>query len=66
MRPRDVRDELTMKDFLREYLGMTGVKFGRGAAQCLSCAIIESRAIQCGRRLLHYGISSPLMIAQGH
>jgi aerobic-type carbon monoxide dehydrogenase small subunit (CoxS/CutS family) len=27
-----VRDELTMKDFLREYLGMTGAKFGRGAA----------------------------------
>jgi len=38
--PRDVRDELTMNDFLREYLGMTGTKFGCGAAQCLSCAII--------------------------
>ena len=38
--PRDVRDELTMNDFLREYLGMTGTKFGCGVAQCLSCAII--------------------------
>ena len=38
--PRDVRDDLTMNDFLREYLGMTGTKFGCGAAQCLSCAII--------------------------
>ena len=38
--PRDVRDELTMNDFLREYLGMTGTKFGCGAAQCLSCAVI--------------------------
>jgi aerobic-type carbon monoxide dehydrogenase small subunit (CoxS/CutS family) len=38
--PTDVRDELTMNDFLREYLGMTGTKFGCGAAQCLSCAII--------------------------
>ena len=38
--PRDVRDELTMNDFLREYLGMTGTKFGCGAAQCLSCAKI--------------------------
>ena len=38
--PRDVRDEMTMNDFLREYLGMTGTKFGCGAAQCLSCAII--------------------------
>jgi len=31
---------LTMNDFLREHLGMTGTKFGCGAAQCLSCAII--------------------------
>jgi aerobic-type carbon monoxide dehydrogenase small subunit (CoxS/CutS family) len=36
----DVRDDLTMNDFLREYLGMTGTKFGCGAAQCLSCAVI--------------------------
>jgi aerobic-type carbon monoxide dehydrogenase small subunit (CoxS/CutS family) len=38
--PIDVRDELTMNDFLREYLGLTGTKFGCGAAQCLSCAVI--------------------------
>ena len=38
--PIDVRDELTMNDFLREVLGMTGTKFGCGAAQCLSCAVI--------------------------
>jgi aerobic-type carbon monoxide dehydrogenase small subunit (CoxS/CutS family) len=38
--PLDVRDDLSMNDFLREYLGMTGTKFGCGAAQCLSCAII--------------------------
>jgi aerobic-type carbon monoxide dehydrogenase small subunit (CoxS/CutS family) len=42
--PRDVRDELSMNDFLREYLGMTGTKFGCGAAQCLSCAIIVDGA----------------------
>jgi aerobic-type carbon monoxide dehydrogenase small subunit (CoxS/CutS family) len=36
----EVRDELTMNDFLREHLGMTGTKFGCGAAQCLSCAVI--------------------------
>jgi aerobic-type carbon monoxide dehydrogenase small subunit (CoxS/CutS family) len=35
-----VRDELTMNDFLREYIGLTGTKFGCGAAQCLSCAVI--------------------------
>lgn len=38
--PFEVRDELSMNDFLREYLGMTGTKFGCGAAQCLSCAVI--------------------------
>jgi aerobic-type carbon monoxide dehydrogenase small subunit (CoxS/CutS family) len=38
--PRELRDDLTMNDFLREYLGLTGTKFGCGAAQCLSCAII--------------------------
>ena len=38
--PIDVRDDLSMNDFLRETLGMTGTKFGCGAAQCLSCAII--------------------------
>jgi aerobic-type carbon monoxide dehydrogenase small subunit (CoxS/CutS family) len=27
--PAEVRDELTMNDFLHEYLGMTGTKFGR-------------------------------------
>jgi aerobic-type carbon monoxide dehydrogenase small subunit (CoxS/CutS family) len=36
----EVRDDLTMNDFLREYLGMTGTRFGCGAAQCLSCAVI--------------------------
>jgi aerobic-type carbon monoxide dehydrogenase small subunit (CoxS/CutS family) len=42
--PREVRDELSMNDFLREHLGMTGTKFGCGAAQCLSCAIIVDNA----------------------
>jgi hypothetical protein len=38
--PTEVRDELTMNNYLREYLGLTGTKFGCGAAQCLSCAVI--------------------------
>jgi aerobic-type carbon monoxide dehydrogenase small subunit (CoxS/CutS family) len=38
--PFEVRDELSMNDFLREYLGLTGTKFGCGLAQCLSCAVI--------------------------
>ncbi|MDB5617455.1 (2Fe-2S)-binding protein [Tardiphaga sp.] len=42
--PAEVRDDLTMNDYLREHLGMTGTKFGCGAAQCLSCAIIVDNA----------------------
>jgi aerobic-type carbon monoxide dehydrogenase small subunit (CoxS/CutS family) len=38
--PMDVRDDLTMNDFLREMLGLSGTKFGCGVAQCLSCAVI--------------------------
>jgi aerobic-type carbon monoxide dehydrogenase small subunit (CoxS/CutS family) len=38
--PTEVRDDLSMNDYLRENLGMTGTKFGCGAAQCLSCAVI--------------------------
>src|SRR5215207_419785 len=38
--PFEVRDELSMNDFLREYLGLTGTKFGCGMAQCLSCVVI--------------------------
>jgi aerobic-type carbon monoxide dehydrogenase small subunit (CoxS/CutS family) len=42
--PIEVRDELSMNDFLREFLGMTGTKFGCGAAQCLACAVIVDKA----------------------
>jgi aerobic-type carbon monoxide dehydrogenase small subunit (CoxS/CutS family) len=38
--PREVREDLSMNDFLREYLSLTGTKFGCGAGQCLSCAVI--------------------------
>lgn len=38
--PMEVRDDLSMNDFLREVLGMTGTKFGCGGAQCLSCTVI--------------------------
>jgi aerobic-type carbon monoxide dehydrogenase small subunit (CoxS/CutS family) len=38
--PTNVRDDLSMNDYLREYLGLTGTKFGCGAAQCLCCAVI--------------------------
>ncbi|WP_428030446.1 (2Fe-2S)-binding protein [Ancylobacter sp.] len=38
--PIEVRDDLSMNDFLREVLGMTGTKFGCGVSQCLSCVVI--------------------------
>ena len=38
--PFEVRETLSMNDFLREVLGMTGTKFGCGAGQCLCCAVI--------------------------
>jgi aerobic-type carbon monoxide dehydrogenase small subunit (CoxS/CutS family) len=38
--PTEVHADLTLNDYLREYLGLTGTKFGCGAAQCLSCAVI--------------------------
>jgi aerobic-type carbon monoxide dehydrogenase small subunit (CoxS/CutS family) len=41
--PIEVRDELSMNDFLREVLGMTGTKFACGAGQCLSCAVIVDK-----------------------
>jgi aerobic-type carbon monoxide dehydrogenase small subunit (CoxS/CutS family) len=42
--PIEVRADLSMNDFLREVLGLTGTKFGCGAAQCLSCAVIVDAA----------------------
>ena len=37
--PIEIRDDLSMNDFLREYLGMTGTKFGCGAALCGACTV---------------------------
>ncbi|WP_454918105.1 (2Fe-2S)-binding protein [Xanthobacter sediminis] len=42
--PLDVHDGLSMNDLLREVLDMTGTKFGCGAGQCLSCAVIVDNA----------------------
>ena len=52
--PTDVRDDLSMNDFLREYLGMTGTKFGCGAAQCLSCAVPARNGGRKPEDLIHH------------
>ena len=45
--PTDVRDDLTLNDFLREHLGMTGTKFGCGAALCGACTVhVDGEAIR--------------------
>ena len=47
LQPTEVRDDLTMNDFLREHLGMTGTKFGCGMAQCGACTVhIEGQAVR--------------------
>jgi xanthine dehydrogenase YagT iron-sulfur-binding subunit len=38
--PHDVPEGLSMNDYLREYLNLTGTKFGCGVGACSACAII--------------------------
>ena len=39
--PHTIPDGLSMNDYLREYLGLTGTKFGCGVGQCSACVIIH-------------------------
>ena len=41
--PREVRDELSMNDFLREYLGLTGAKLDRKSTRLNSSHVVTSR-----------------------
>jgi len=38
--PVEIPEELSMNDFLREYLNLTGTKFGCGVGACSACVII--------------------------
>lgn len=38
--PHVVPADLSMNDYLREYLGLTGTKFGCGIGECHACVII--------------------------
>jgi aerobic-type carbon monoxide dehydrogenase small subunit (CoxS/CutS family) len=38
--PHHVPEGLSMNDFLREYLGLTGTKFGCGIGMCSACVVI--------------------------
>ena len=41
--PHLIPDGLSMNDYLREYLNLTGTKFGCGIGQCSACVIIHDR-----------------------
>jgi xanthine dehydrogenase YagT iron-sulfur-binding subunit len=38
--PHQVPEGLSMNDYLREYLGLTGTKFGCGIGMCSACVVI--------------------------
>src|SRR5688572_31508353 len=38
--PHEVPEGLSMNDYLREYLNLTGTKFGCGIGQCSACVVI--------------------------
>ena len=38
--PHEVPDGLSMNDYLREYLNLTGTKFGCGVGACSACVVI--------------------------
>jgi aerobic-type carbon monoxide dehydrogenase small subunit (CoxS/CutS family) len=38
--PYEIPDGLSMNDFLREYLNLTGTKFGCGVGACSACVVI--------------------------
>ncbi len=42
--PHAIPDGLSMNDYLREYLDLTGTKFGCGIGQCSACVIIHDKA----------------------
>ncbi len=41
--PHTIPDGLSMNDYLREYLDLTGTKFGCGIGQCSACVIIHDK-----------------------
>ena len=41
--PHQIPDGLSMNDYLREYLGLTGTKFGCGIGACSACVIIHDK-----------------------
>ena len=54
--PHQVPEGLSMNDYLREYLGLTGTKFGCGIGACSACVVILDDAdgnVEHGPHLHH-------------
>ena len=47
--PHQVPEGLSMNDYLREYLGLTGTKFGCGIGMCSACVVILEDAAGTSR-----------------
>jgi len=43
MGPHEIPETLSMIDYLHEYCGLTGTKFGCGIGACRACVIIQDR-----------------------
>lgn len=50
--PHEIPEGLSMNDYLHEYAGLTGTKFGCGIGQCHACVIILD-ADDGGRETIH-------------
>ncbi len=55
--PHDIPDGLSMNDYLREYLNLTGTKFGCGIGECSACMIIRDKP-DGGSEAMHTCINS--------
>ncbi|PVA09264.1 (2Fe-2S)-binding protein [Pelagivirga sediminicola] len=72
MGPVEVPDELTMIDFLHEYAGLTGSRFGCGQGLCRACVVIvddedgTSREMRTCITGAHYFNGRKIRTVEGH
>lgn len=70
--PVTVPDELSMVDFLHEYAGLTGTRFGCGQGLCRACTVIIDEADGTSREMrtcitgAHYFNDRSIRTIEGH